>query len=158
MIGIDLRFAKPGQVERYESIPLVATLKIGKTVFADALDLHEFRKSFRRAGLLPLFTCAVCHTFGCEGYYVHITHTQAHYVINGTYTPYEKSPKLISPIKYEVFWWQLAPIVKQLRNAIVAIPHNHPHLRKYIGTSQLPSLDEIDEAAQIIQQKSTPEH
>ena len=155
-IKIDFRFAKPGQVEKYESIPIVATLKVENTVFLDALDLGEFLKSFRQAGLLPLFTCPVCHTFGCGGCYVHITHTQARYVINGTYTPYEKSPKLISSIRYEIFWWQLRPIVGQIRDAITSIPHKHPHLERYISTL-LPSPDEIDEAAHIIQQKSTPE-
>lgn len=154
-VGIDFRFAKPGEVERIESIPLVATLKIERTVFLDALDLHEFLKSFRQAGLLPLFTCEICHTFGCAGCYVHVTHTQSHYIINGTYTPFD-SPKLISPIRYEIPWWQLVPIAQQIHEAIASIPQKHPHLQRYIST-WLPSLDELDDAARIIQNKSTPE-
>jgi hypothetical protein len=154
-IEIDLQFAKPGQVEKYESIPLVATLKVEQTVFANALDLSEFLKSFSQGGLLPLFTCEVCGTFGCRGYYAQIEHTEDSYIINRTYE-YLRPKSPIDTATYEVPWWQLKPIVRELRQAIVSIPHTYPHLEKYMSEGWLPTLDDIDEGTKVVAQKSSP--
>jgi hypothetical protein len=151
-VSIDLRFAHKAQVKAAESIPLVVTLRVEQKIFADALDISEFLKSLTETGLRPLFTCKNCGTFGCGGYYVEIEHSEEYYIINGSYQ-YLRPHESIDTTRYDIPWWQMQKLVKQLRDAIASIPHHHD-LENYVGTGWLPSLDDLDAAINLINVKT----
>lgn len=149
-----LQFAKKGQVEQVESIPVVVKLKVDNTNYANALDIKEFLNSLENTGKLPLFTCEACGVFCCKGYYVEIEHSDNNYIMNGTYDCSDPDTA-INMFRDEIPWWQIQELIQQLREAIAAIPKEYPHLKKYIGT-WLPSIHEFDAAENRIRMKIDP--
>lgn len=144
----EIKYAKPDQVERYESIPLIVKLKLGNYIFGDALDLNAFLLSIKQTGLSPLFICSTCGEFSCAGYYMDIDHTSTHYIIAGQYDCINPDKK-INDVTGEINWWQIQKIIEQLLVVVTGIPKTHPHLETYIG-AKIPSVEDFHDALNLI--------
>jgi hypothetical protein len=144
----NIRYAKQGQVERIESIPMVVTLSVSGEPFADALDISEFLHTLKISGISPLFTCAACGIFCCSGYYVGIEHTEDHYILHNTYSCSDVD-KVIDNFRYEIPWWQTQQVLQGLFKAVEIIPKQYPYLEKY--SSRL--LQEFEVAKLALQTK-----
>ena len=145
---ISIDFAKAGQVERIESIPIVAKLSVNGTLFPDALDIHEFLRTLKVSGISPLFTCAACGKFCCSGYYVGIEHTEAHYILHNTYDCSD-ADEIIDTFKYEIPWWQIEQVLQSLSKAVETLPKQNRYLEKY--TSHW--IPEFEEAQLTLQRR-----
>ena len=123
---------------------------INGNAFRGILNVEAFFAIKQSSGLVPLFTCG-CGDFGCGGYYVDVSCTDAALILHNSYHRFNRS--LQSEFDYFLDWQQVRGIAQEILTYLEKIHERNPRAyvtTGYVGGNLLDHLPDYRKSLKLV--------
>ena len=126
--------------ERVDDGALFIQVHINGNDLPEILDIETFFAIKQQDGLVPLFTCG-CGDFGCGGYYVNVSCTDAALILHNGYHRFHRSLEL--EFEYHLDWQQVKGIAEQILTHLEKLHERNPQAYVTMGHTGENLLDHL---------------